>query len=100
MRHLSVKIPDDLYQKLEQKAKELGQVKMSDALRLLLQDVLGSPDAAKIEQKRYQQLLHYQVTTYHMVQAQLIQTFEQGVALNDKAHKEAQAVLSTLLKKL
>ena len=98
MHHLSVKIPETLYQKLEQRAKAMGQVKMSDTLRLLLQEILDAPDAAKIEQKRHEQLLHYQVTTYHMVQAYLIQSFEQGIALSDKAHEEAQKVLHRLLK--
>jgi metal-responsive CopG/Arc/MetJ family transcriptional regulator len=98
MRHLSVKIPDDLYEQLEQKAKAMGQVKISDALRLLLQDILQS-STAKTEQKRYQQLLHYQLATYYMVQSHLVQSFEKGLELNDTAHAKAHELLQEILKK-
>ena len=42
MPHLSVKISEALYQQLQAKAKEMGHT-LSDALRLLLEDILETP---------------------------------------------------------
>lgn len=98
MRHLSVKIPDELYEQLKVKAHEMGH-KMSDALRLLLQDVLEAPQT-KAHNKLYQKLLHYNVTTYYLLQSHLLNSFEQeGIELNEQAHQKAQEVLNDLFKK-
>jgi hypothetical protein len=99
MPHLSVKISEALYQQLQAKAKEMGHT-LSDAIRLLLEDILETPQT-KAQNKLYQNLLHYQVSSYYLLQNHLLNSFEkaQGIALNEAAHQKAQAVLTDLFKK-
>ncbi len=98
MRQLSLKISDALYDQLILKAKAMGQLKMSDALRILLQESVQSPRVSS-EHRLHRKLLHYQVTTYYMLQAHLINNFDKGLELNEQAHDKAKKVLQTLLKK-
>ncbi len=96
---LSVKISEALQKSLARKAKEMGAgFSVSDAVRVLLQNALEQPDA-KEDWKLHKQLLHYMISTYYMVQTHLLSEFEDGQELNDEAHKKANEVLESLLKK-
>ncbi len=83
---------------LAYKAKEMGGFSVSDAVRVLLQNALEQPNA-KEERKLLKQLLRYNITAYYMIQLHLINTFEEGLKLNDQAHDKANKVLEELLKK-
>ncbi len=96
---LSVQISEALQKSLVRKAKEMGGgFSISDAVRVLLQNALEQPDA-KDDRKLHKQLLHYCISTYYMVQTHLLSEFEEGDKLNDEAHKKANEVLESLLKK-
>ncbi len=98
---LSVQITPTLHKSLKQKAKDMGGLKMSDAVRILLQKALDTTGQSHYAQepKLQQQLLHYNITSYYMLQAHLLNSFEEGQQLNDSAHKKASAVLEKLSKK-
>jgi Arc/MetJ-type ribon-helix-helix transcriptional regulator len=98
MPQLSVQISEALQKSLERKAKDMGGFSISDAVRILLQNALEQPDA-KADRKLHKQLLHYSISSYYMVQALLLNEFEEGQALNDEAHEKANGVLEKLLKK-
>ena len=98
---LSVQITPVLHKNLKQKAKEMGGLKISDTVRILLQNALNvseQPNNAQI-QKLHQQLLHYNIATYYMVQTHLLSEFEEGEELNDEAHQKANKILERLLQK-
>lgn len=94
---LSVKISAALQKSLARKAKEMGGLSLSDAVRVLLQDALEQPDDSQ-DKKLQQQLLHYSLTTYYMLQAHLVNSFDEWEKLNDEAHGQANKVLERLLK--
>ena len=97
---LSVQITPTLHKSLKQKAKEMGGLKMSDAVRILLQNALDTSVQSHPmqHQKLHQQLLHYNITSYYMLQAHLLNSFEEGQQLNDAAHKKAAKILDNLSK--
>ncbi len=96
---LSVKISEELQKSLARKAREMGSgFSVSDAVRVLLQNALEQPDA-KEDRKLHKQLLRYNITAYYMIQLHLVNTFEEGLKLNDQAHDKASKVLEELLKK-
>jgi Arc/MetJ-type ribon-helix-helix transcriptional regulator len=97
-RATSIRLPNHLYEKLEQKAQELGGIGMSDTVRSLLQMALEQPDP-KEDKKLLKQLLHYNIATYYMVQTHLLSEFEEGEELNDEAHQKANKILERLLQK-
>ena len=96
---LSVQITPTLHKSLKQKAKEMGGLKMSDAVRILLQNALDTTGHHPIQsQKLPRKLLHYNITSYYMLQAHLINSFDDGQQLNDAAHKKAAKILENVLK--
>ena len=95
---LSVKIQETLYQQLAAKAKAMGELKISEVVRLLLQEALEKPDL-KDHPKLNQKLLHYSITTYYLVQAHLIQNLKEGATLNESAHQKANQICEALFKK-
>ena len=42
MKHISIKVTDDLYKAVTRKSKELGNIKLSDTVRTLLRSALES----------------------------------------------------------
>lgn len=44
MAHISVKVPADLHKALMKKAKELGNLKISDTVRILLRSALSESE--------------------------------------------------------
>lgn len=94
---LSVQIPDALQHQIETKAKQLGNLKISEVVRLLLQEALEYP-TAHAENNLNHKLLHYSMTTYYLIQAQLIHSFKEGAELNEAAHQKAKQILDALLK--
>jgi hypothetical protein len=94
---LSVQIPDALQHRLEAKAKHLGNLKISEVVRLLLQEALEQP-TTHANHKLNQKLLHYTMTSYYMIQAQLIHSFKEGAELNEAAHQKANHILGELFK--
>ena len=98
MPQLSVQISEALHKSLERKALEMGGLRISDAVRSLLQNALEQPDVAQ-DRKLHKQLLHYNIASYYMLQEHLLNNFEEGEALNDQAHDKAAKILQALLKK-
>ena len=96
---LSVQITPTLHKSLKQKAKEMGGLKISDAVRILLQKALDTTQSNDAQiPKLHQQLLHYNITSYYMLQAHLLNSFDEGQQLNDAAHKKAAKILDNLSK--
>jgi metal-responsive CopG/Arc/MetJ family transcriptional regulator len=44
MAHISVKVPADLHKALTKKSKELGNLKLSDTVRILLRSALSESE--------------------------------------------------------
>ncbi len=98
MPHISLKISEGLYQQLKLKAKEMGDLKISDAVRILLRSAIEN-QAPKDDKKLLKRALHYAITTYYLVQEQLLDSSKKGSSLNDAAHQKADLVIESLLKK-
>ena len=98
MPQISVKISEHLNQQLLQKAREMGGIKISDAVRILLQNALEG-STSKNDKNLIKKSLHYAVTSYYMLQEFILTESKEGTALNDAAHEKAEQIVGNLLKK-
>ena len=95
MANISVQISDELHKKLVRKAHEIGDLKLSDTIRILLKMALEIPNpfsGAKPKNKE----LQYLITTYHLVNEFVSSLEDKGTKINNAAHKKAEKVLAEL----
>ena len=78
MRHLSVKIPENLYEQLEYKAQEMGKLKISDAVRILLCASLSESN------------MRYDLKTYTLVHEAIMSLVDDPQSLIDRAEQKSQ----------
>ncbi len=86
MRHLSIRLPEHLYQQLEQKSQEWGGIGISKTIQLLLQAAMENPldrDQSK-----------YGVMTYTLVHEAILSLVEDGDGLIDRAHKQTEKIMA------
>lgn len=98
MKHLSVKVPDYLYQELEAKAQTLG-VRISDlvrdSIRQRLNNTTGFFDATlpRIALNH----MHYSILSYCLLEAFIENAIEDNHQLCKKAQEKARQILMSNL---
>jgi len=90
MRHLSVKIPESLYQQLKRKAQAMGNLKVSEALRILL---CAGIDTPILDPKS-----HYELKTYALIHEAILSLVEDPDSLINRANQQAKKLAETMLK--
>jgi antitoxin component of RelBE/YafQ-DinJ toxin-antitoxin module len=95
MANISIKVPDDLYEQLKQKAHAMGELKLSDALRILLKAAVENPTDLTNRKAKGKEL-QYLVTTYYLVNEYITSLEGKGTKLNNAAHKKAEKALADL----
>ena len=88
MRHLSVKIPELLYQKLEKKAENMGNLNLSEALRILLCAAVDNPNLESVS--------HYDIKTYALLNEAILSLVAESDTLISRAQQQAQQLIATI----
>jgi hypothetical protein len=78
MRHLSIRLPEHLYQQLETKAHEMGDLKISDTIRILLCASLS------------ESTVRYDFKTYTLVYEAIMSLVDDPQSLIDRASQRDQ----------
>ncbi len=82
----SIRLPNHLYEQLEQKSQEWGGIGMSKTIQLLLQAAIENPtdrDQSK-----------YGVMTYTLLSEAILSLVEDGAGIIERAHKEIEKVMA------
>jgi metal-responsive CopG/Arc/MetJ family transcriptional regulator len=100
MAHISVNLPEDLYQQLQIRAQELAPemdgLKLSDTIRILLRSALGDKTTdkkTKVKNKQFQ----YIAAIYYLLNDYILSLEEKGIKINKKAHEKAEKIAADLL---
>ncbi len=97
MIHLSVKVPDYLYEQLEAKIHEMELSSMSDVIRVLLNTALEKTENTNTQNKKIQhKILHNVVTCYYLLKEQMAHTKE-GLQFDHTAHERSKKAMKKIL---
>jgi hypothetical protein len=101
----SVRLPKDLYEQVELKSEEMGNIGISETIRILLSlsvknpplDFLNSEKAdVELNNKIQYKILHNVVTCYYLLREQLVHT-EEGLERNRTAHERSKTAMAKIL---
>lgn len=101
MKHVSLRLPDDIYDQLKTKGKDMGGLSISDVVRIFLQSSLENPQNTFI--KNNHSVLQkwsssYGLMTYCLMEKFLTNAVKNGQSLADEAHEKAEQLINNLLK--
>ncbi len=85
----SIRLPNHLYQQLEQKSQEWGGIGMSKTIQLLLQAAMENPPDR--DQSKYGAM------TYTLLREAILSLVEDGDGLIDRATQRAHQIISNTL---
>ena len=94
--NISIRVSEELYKGLQLKAEEMGKLKLSDALRILLTEAIEKPMEKKRKIKDKE--LQYVITTYYLVKGYITNLGEIGSSINNGAHEAAEQAIANLVK--
>lgn len=102
MSKLSIRVSEELEEKLFKKAEQLGVENLSDTVRILLLWALenhGSESSAKANTILLHRSLYYSVRMDYLLEECVLALVENGSTIRDKAYKKAERVILELLGK-
>lgn len=104
----SVRLPKDLYKQLELKSEELGNIGVSETIRILLSSSVKSPhldflNPAKVDtelnNKIQYKILQNVIACYYLLKEQIVHT-EEGLERDHTAHERTKKAMEKILGQL
>lgn len=101
----SVRLPKDLYEQIELKSEEMGNIGVSETIRILLSSSVKNtpldflnPEKTEIElnSKIQYKILQNVVTCYYLLKEQLVHT-EEGLERDRTAHERGKKAMEKIL---
>lgn len=101
----SIRLPKNLYEQLELKSEEMGDIGVSETIRILLSASLQSPDldflnpekaAIELNNKIQYKILQNVVACYYLLKEQLVHT-EEGLERDRTAHERTKKAMAKIL---
>ncbi len=101
----SVRLPKDLYEQIELKSEELGDIGVSETIRILLSSSIKSPhldflNPEKVEtelnNKIQYKILQNVIACYYLLKEQMVYT-EEGLKRDHIAHERAEKAMEKIL---
>jgi len=101
----SVRLPKDLYEQVELKSEEMGDIGVSETIRILLSSSVKSPhldflNSEKVEtelnNKIQYKILQNVIACYYLLKEQMIYTKE-GLERDHKAHERTKKAIEKIL---
>lgn len=101
----SVRLPKDLYEQVELKSEEMGDIGVSETIRILLSSSVKNthldflnPKKAEIElnNKIQYKILQNVIACYYLLKEQMVHT-EEGLERNHTAHERTKKAMAKIL---
>lgn len=101
----SIRLPKNLYEQLELKSEEMGDIGVSETIRVLLSASLQNPDLdflnpekaeKELNNKIQYKILQNVVACYYLIKEQLVHT-EEGLERDHTAHERAKKAMVKIL---
>lgn len=107
----SVRLPKDLYEQLELKSEEMGDIGISETIRILLSWSLENPQLdflnttrknapTEISEKIQNKILQHVVTSYYLIKGQIVSSGEEGLQRNKLAHEKGEKAMLKILERV
>ena len=106
----SVRLPKHLHERIELKSVELGDIGVSETIRILLSWSLENPQSdflappkehsqPEINSKIQNKILEHVVTLYYLLKEQVVDSGENGVRAHNAAHERAKIAIDKILER-
>ena len=101
----SVRLPKDLYEQVESKSEEMGDIGVSETIRILLSEALKNPrldflnpekPAIEPNNKIQYKILQNVIACYYLLKEQMVHT-EEGLERDHTAHEKGKKAMEKIL---